>query len=194
MSKRGMSKQKRTIAKQWLVLLGSIVLTPILGCLLSAYWAEGGNTFWKSINYFPLPVESILLMKPFGDEFWVRADDNKIYHMMYPCENDQQCWNQTDVVPEINLFDIDYKVTENACENDSIAYPLLRKIRSCVTSIVPNESPWIVSLAVTEDQRLWIWQKPWESPYNVLAGMVGVLVVSPFIGLFLGLFWAWRIR
>jgi len=155
-----MSKHNVAIAKQLLVLFGSIILAPIFGCLLSGFWAQSGNTFWKPIDYFLLPVEDVLLMEPFGREFWVKSNDNKIYHIVYPCDNGQVCWNGIDVVLESDLLLFDYKVTENACENHSIAYPLFRKIRSCITSIVPNESPWMVSLALTEDHKLWIWQKP----------------------------------
>jgi hypothetical protein len=189
-----MSKHNVKLAKQILALLGSIVLFPIFGCLLSGFWAEGGNTFWKSINYFPLPVENVLLMQPFGDEFWVKSSDNKIYHIVYPCENGQVCWNQIDILPEVDLSYIDYKVTENACENDSIAYPLFRKIKSCITSIVPNESPWMVSLVLTEDHKLWIWQKPWDSPYNVLADMAGAVFISAIIGLIIGIIWVLKMK
>jgi hypothetical protein len=97
MSKRAMSKHNVKIAKQVLVLLGSIILFPIFGCLLSVFWAEGGNTFWRPIDYFPLPVEDVLLMEPFGREFWVKSNDNMIYHIMYPCEIGQVCWSQTNV-------------------------------------------------------------------------------------------------
>jgi hypothetical protein len=189
-----MLKHNVVIAKQLLVLLGSIIFAPIFGCLLSGFWADGGNTFWKPIDYFPLPVEDVLLMSPFGDEFWVKSNDNKIYHIVYPCKNDQICWDQTDVLPEIDLSQIDYEVTQNACKNASIAYPLFRKIKRCITSWVPNESPWIVSLALTEGHKLWIWQKPWESPYNVLASMVGVTFVSAIAGVVIGVLWAWKMR
>ena len=189
-----MSKYNVVIAKQILAFFGSIIVVPILGCLLSGFWAEGGNTFWKPIDHFPLPVEDVLLMEPFGREFWVKSNDSKIYHLVYPCGDGQECWDQIDVVPEIDLSYIDYKVTENACENDSIAYPLLRKIKSCITSIVPNESPWVVSLALTEDHKLWIWQKPWESPYNVLADMIGAVFASVILGLIVGVLWAWKMK
>jgi hypothetical protein len=189
-----MSNHNAKLAKRLLVLLGSVVLAPIFGCLLSGFWAEGGNTFWKPIDYFPFPVVNVLSMEPFGSEFWVQSADNKIYHIVYPCENGQVCWEQTDIVPEKDLSFYDYKVTENSCENDSIAYPLFHKISSCVTSIVPNESPWMVSLALTEDHKLWIWQKPWDSPYNVLASMAGAIFVSTILGLMIGAIWAWKIK
>jgi len=189
-----MSKHNMKLTKKILVFVGSIILVPVLGCLLSVFWVEGGNTFWKPIDYFPFPVEKILLMEPFGREFWVKSGDNAIYHIVYPCANGQGCWDQVDGAPQIDLTYIDYQVTANACENDSIAYPLVRKIRSCITSIVPNESPWMVSLALTEDQKLWIWQKPWNSPYNELAGMVGATFFSAIIGLVIGVFGAWKVK
>jgi hypothetical protein len=52
----------------------------------------------------------------------------------------------------------------------------------------------MVSLALTEDNKSWIWQKPWESPYNVLADMVGATLISAIIGLVIGIFWVWKIR
>lgn len=174
--------------------LGSVILALVLGCLLSGWWATGGNIFWKPIDYFPFPVESVVSMEPFGHEFWVKSTDNQIYHIVYPCENGQVCWDHMDVLPERDLAFFGYKITENACENDSIAYPLFRKIKSCITSIVPNQSLWIVSLALTENGKLWIWQKPWDSPYNVLANMVGAIFVSVIIGLVIGAFWAWKIK
>ena len=194
MMKKPKSIQGLKLATMILVLLVSIILATIAGCLLSVFWAEGGNTFWKPIDYFPFPVENVLLMEPFGGEFWVKSNDDKIYHIVYPCEIGQDCWDQTEVVPEIDLSYIDYEITKNTCENDSIAYPLVRKIRSCITSIVPNESPWMVSLALTEDQKLWIWQKPWESPYNVLVDMLGVTFISAILGFGIGVFWVWKIR
>jgi hypothetical protein len=87
MRKRAMANQTLTIAKQLLALFGPIVLGPIFGCWLSGFWAQGGNTFWKLIDYFPFPVENVWIMEPFGDEFWVRSNDNEIYHIVFPCEN-----------------------------------------------------------------------------------------------------------
>ena len=189
-----MTKPNVSLVKKLLVFLGFVILAPISGCLLSGFWANGGNTFWKPIDYFPLPVENVLLMEPFGREFWVNSNDNKLYHILYPCEDGLVCWNQIDALPEVDLSYVDYKVTKTNCENDSIAYPLFHEIRSCITSIVPNESPWMVSLALTVDQKLWIWQKPWESPYNVLADMVGATLVSAVIGFVIGVVWAWKIK
>ena len=197
MSKRATSSKKGLkIAKKVLAFLVCIIFAPVSGCLLSNFWVTGGNIFWKPINYFPFPVEDILLLEPFGNEFWVKATDNKMYHIVYPCESGQGCWGQVNVLPEKDLSytDIDYRITENSCENDSIAYPLFRNIKSCITSIVPNESPWKVSLALTEDQNLWIWQKPWDSPYNVLAKIVGAIFLSAIFGLVVGIFWAWNIK
>ena len=189
-----MSKSNLSLVKKILVFLGSVILAPVSGCLLSGFWAQCGNTFWKPIDYFPLPVENVLLMEPFGNEFWVRSNDNEIYHIVYPCESGEVCWDKINALPEIDLTYIDYKVTEKICENDSIAYPLFRKIRNCITSIVPNESPWMVSLALTEDNKLWIWQKPWDSPYNVLAYMAFSIFGGAIIGLLIGAFWAWKIK
>ena len=181
-------------AKKILAFLASIILFPILGCVLSGFWFSGGNIFWKPINYFPLPVENILAMEPFGKEFWVQSNDTKVYHIVYPCESGQDCWNTVDTVPQVDLSFVDYKVTEDTCQNNSIKYPLFRKIRSCITSIVPNESPWMVSLVLTEDHRLWIWQKPWDSPYNVLMYIVFSVIGGAILGLFIGVFLMWKVK
>ncbi len=189
-----MSKSDLSLTKKILVFLGSVILASVSGCLLSGFWAQGGNVFWKPIDYFPLPVESVLLMEPFGSEIWVRSNKSEIFHIVYPCESGQACWNKIEVLPEVGFKNSDYRVTENTCDNDSIAYPLFHKIKSCITSVVPNESPWIVSLALTEDNRLWIWQKPWDSPYNVLAYMAFSIFGGAIIGLLIGTFWAWKIK
>jgi hypothetical protein len=197
MGKRAASSKTGTkIAKRVLAFLMCMIFAPLSGCLLGNFWVTGGNIFWEPIHYFPFPVEDILLLEPFGDEFWVQAVDNKLYHIVYPCESGQGCWDQVDVVPEKDLSytDVDYRVTEKLCRNDSIAYPLFRKIKICITSIVPNESPWTVSLALTEDQDLWIWQKPWDSPYNVFAKIVGTIFFGAIFGLVTGIFWAWKIK
>ena len=181
-------------ARKILVFLAPIVFFPTLGCLLSGFWFSGGNVFWKQVNYFPLPVENVLAMEPFGKEFWVKSNDNQIYHIVYPCKNGQGCWNKVDTVTQVDLSFVDYKVTEDTCQNDLIKYPLFRTIKSCITSIVPNESPWIVSLVLTEDHQLWVWQKPWDSPYNVLSYMFIVVIGTIFLGLFIGIFLVWKVK
>jgi FtsH-binding integral membrane protein len=189
-----MSQQNRNPMRKFWAFLGCTLLFTVFGCLMSGFWVSGGNTFWRPIDYFPLPVESVLIMEPFGHEFWVKSDDNKSYHIAYPCENGQLCWNEIDGLPEVDISYVSYKVTENTCENDTIVYPLLHKIKSCITSIVPNESPWMVSLALTDDHRLWIWQKPWNSPYNDLAFIVSSVFRGALIGLLVGIYLAWRIK
>ena len=181
-------------AKKILAFSASVILFPISGCVLSGFWFSGGNIFWKPINYFPLPVENILAMEPFGKEFWVQSNDTKVYHIVYPCESGQDCWNTVDAAPQVDLSSVDYKVTEDTCQNNSIKYPLFHKIRSCITSIVPNESPWMVSLVLTEDHRLWIWQKPWDSPYNVLMYMFFSVISAAILGLFIGVFLIWKVK
>jgi hypothetical protein len=181
-------------AKKILAFLAPVILFPILGCMLSVFWFSGGNVFWKPINYFPLPVENVLVMEPFGKEFWVKANDNQIYHIVYPCENGQECWDKVDTVPAVDLSDVSYKVTDASCENDSIRYPLFHKIRNCITSIVPNESFWVVSLVLTEDHQLWIWQNPWDSPYNTLSSMFSSIIAAIILGLFFGVFLVWKIK
>jgi len=65
-------------AKKILAFLDPVILFPILGSVISVFWFSGGNVFWKPINYFPLPVENVLAMEPFGKEFWAKANDHQI--------------------------------------------------------------------------------------------------------------------
>ena len=135
-------------------------------------------------------------MDSHGNEFWVKVKDNEIYRIIYPCKNEKVCWSKTDIVPEVEQgLDVDYKVTENACENDSIAYPLFKKIKQCITSKdYAADATWIVSLALTEDNKLWIWQQPWESPYNVLFEMYLSTICGAIAGVLIGVLWAWKIK
>jgi|GEM_PF-2035697 len=181
------------MSKRLITLLSCVILGPLLGFLLITLWFAGGNTFWKQIEYFPYPVAKILTLQPYGNEFWVTTTDNATYHILYPCEGTEACWQQDDAVPDVVPSD-EYVVSDNKCANASFVYPLSRKVKTCVTSTIfakttqgarensiPN--PWRVSLALTEDNQLWIWQKPWNFPNRVIA----YKVFFTFIGLAIGL-------
>ena len=168
-----------------------------MGFLLSALWAEGANTFWKQIDYFPLPVEQIVSAPPSGDGFWVEASDNTVYHVLYPCEEDQICWRKTDNVPPVEEEEYpgSYKVSYNRCENSSFVYPLFHEIKMCVTSTVLAPDPYYrVSLALTSDGRLWIWEKPMVDPFTILFQMMFSTLAGGIIGFLVGLFLVWKIR
>lgn len=180
-------------SKRLITFLLCIILGPLLGFLLTSLWFAGGNTVWKQVDYFPYPVENILALQPYGNEFWVTTAENETYHILYPCEGSDACWEQVDEVPEVAPSD-KYVVSNNKCENDYFEYPLSRKIKTCISSTTfPKASsensantvdnPWRVSLALTDDSELWIWQKPWNFANRVLA----FKVFFTFIGLSIGL-------
>lgn len=180
-------------SKRLTIFLSCIILGPLLGFLLISLWFAGGNTFWKQVDYFPYPVENILTLQPYGNEFWVTTAENETYHILYPCEGTDACWEQVDTVPDVAPSD-EYIVSDNQCENDYFAYPLSRQIKTCISSTTfaeastegsakTDKNPWRVSLALTADNELWIWQNPWDFPNRVIA----FKVFFTFIGLSIGL-------
>ena len=180
-------------SKRLKIFLFCIILGPLLGFLLTSFWFAGGNTFWKQVDYFPFPVEKILALQPYGNGFWVMTVDNDVYRVLYPCEGTEACWQQDDAVPDVAPSD-KYVVSDNKCENDYFEYPLSRKIKTCISSTTfakassessanTVDNPWRVSLALTDENELWIWQKPWNFANRVLA----FKVFFTFIGLSIGL-------
>lgn len=167
-------------SKRLKIFLACITLGPLFGYLLTSFWFAGGGTFWQPIDYFPHPVETILNLQPYGNEFWVTTTDGATYHILYPCQEAAGCWQEDEAVSDLVPSDA-YVVSEGRCESDYFLYPLFQQeIKSCVTSTIFAEtpqgssistiaSPWRVSLALTEDKKLWIWQKPWSFPDRVLA-------------------------
>jgi hypothetical protein len=176
--------------RQILVFLCSLILGPIFGCLLGGWWYSGADTFWKRIDYFPLPVSKILALKPFGEEFWVETTGEEIYKIVYPCSKDQTCWTKARDVPS-DISDgnaVDYKVSDARCENNNFVYPLFHKIKMCITSAThAPDATWTVSLALTNAGDLWIWDQPWESPYTVVPNITGLMIAGAVTGIFIGL-------
>ena len=179
-------------SKRLVTFLCCITIGPLLGFLLTSFWFAGGGTFWKQIDYFPYPVETILTLQPYGNEFWVTTTDNDIYHVLYPCLGTEACWQKDDIIPDVVPSD-KYIVSDGKCTTDYFIYPLFRGIKTCVTSTEFAETPqtasvnsvtnpWRVSLALTDDNTLWIWQKPWNFPDRVLA----YKVFFTFLGLLMG--------
>ncbi len=58
----------------------------------------------------------------------------------------------------------------------------------CITTIVYHESLWTTSLALSDNNKLWIWNKPWESPYTELSNMAVMMFVGAVIGFSIGFF------
>ena len=182
-----------TSSKRLTIFLICIAVGPLLGFLLTSFWFAGGGTFWEQVAYFPYPVAKILALQPYGNEFWVETTDGDVYHILYPCEGAETCWQIDETVPDVVPSD-SYVIGENKCVSDYFIYPLFgHKITACVTSTEFTEAPkgssinsasnpWRVSLALTNDNQLWIWQKPWNFPNRVLA----YKVFFTFLGLLLG--------
>ena len=179
--------------KRLFILLSYIIFGSLAGFLLSNFWFMGGNTFWQPVDYFPQPVEQVLGMQPYGNEFWVMAADKNTYHILYPCLGTDPCWEQVDEVPAVAPSDTT-TAGEGQCLNDYFVYPLFRKIKTCLTSTVFAENtpgstsksagtPWVVSLALTDANQLWVWQKPWDFSSRILA----FNIFLTFLGLLIGL-------
>jgi hypothetical protein len=180
---------------QGFLLVGIMILSPIFGCLLSGLWAEGGNTFWKRIDYFPLPAEKLDSMQPSVNEFWVEANGGTTYHIRYPCERNQQCWDETNNIAIIEEYTGFYEVSYNQCENDSFVYPLFHKIKMCITStVLAPDAYYRASLALTSDGDLWIWEKPMIDPFSVMIQMIVCTVIGGVVGVIAAIFLALRIR
>jgi hypothetical protein len=129
-------------------------------------------------------------MKPFGAEFWVETTENEIYKITYPCSKQQSCWEKSDNIPT-DLTDgnyVDYKTSSDQCENDSFVYPLFHKIKMCITSTTfAADAAWKVSLALADNNKLWIWDQPWVSPYTEMSSIFASMVIGAIIGILVGI-------
>jgi hypothetical protein len=187
----------RTVIKQILVILFSLALGPVLGCLLGGLWYSGANTFWEQIDYFPYPVKTIIATRHHAREIWVETINRDIYQIAYPCLENQTCWIKQDNIPT-DLSEgphIIYNLSNNKCENNNFVYPLFNKIESCITLIEhAADATWTTSLVLSENNKLWIWDSSYESPYTVLTNIVVLVIVGAVIGLFTTILWIIRSR
>ena len=128
----------------------------------------------------------------------MQADDNAIYHILYPCEESPVCWEKNDIIPVVeeehpDSYEISYN--QNQCENGSFVWPLLREIKMCVTlTVLAPDAYHTVSVALTSDDRLWIWEKPMVDPITVVMQMIFSTVTGTIVGFLVGLFLIWKIR
>ncbi len=175
--------------KNVLIFIACLVLGPTLGCFLSGTWHSGANTFWKSIDYFPYPVKTIIVLSQFGDEFWVETTENETYQIRYPCTESQICWTKADIVPSKPSEEdgSTYDVSENRCKNDNFVYPLPYKITMCITSVILAESPRTSSLVLTDKNKLWIWNKPWVDSFTVMISLISSTIAGGLIGYLAGI-------
>lgn len=177
--------------KKIVIFVCCLILGPIVGCLSSIFWHEGANTFWSKIDYFPYPVKTIIAAREHASEFWVETTENDLYRITYPCLENQTCWITQEQIPDdlTNYPGLEYRVDNNKCGNDSIVYPLLHKIQMCITTLDHTaDATWISSIALTEDQTLWVWDQPWQDPFSVMMSMFLATIVSTVIGVFAGMF------
>jgi hypothetical protein len=176
--------------KRALIFLGCLILGPALCCFISGTWHMGGNTFWKPIDYFPYSVKTLIAMRPFGGEFWVETTENETYQVAYPCSDSQSCWTKSQEI-SADLFNeeyVDYKVSNNRCENNNFVYPLFQKIRTCITSTThAPDATYTVSLALTEDNTLWIWDNPYIDPFTVMINVILSTIAGGLIGYIIGI-------
>jgi len=175
--------------KNVLIFISCLVLGPALGCFLSGIWSTGGSTFWKSIDYFPYPVKTILVLKSFGREFWVETTENETYLVTYPCSEKQSCWSRSDEIPtDPSDGEVDYQVSNGKCENNNFVYPLFHKIKMCITSAThAADATWTVSLALTNDNKLWIWDNPMIDPFTVVTRAIASMIAGGLIGYLTGI-------
>jgi hypothetical protein len=177
-----------------LIVVGWIILGGVLSIPL---YSLSTTVLWKRIDYFPFPVNQLLALKPFGKEFLVVTSTNEIYKISYPCLEGQQCWEKSDYIPSLiegEYFDdesygyIEYSIGEGECDTDHKITPLFgKKIAMCITSVAIAESFYIVSLVLTDTQELWIWDKPWVSPYTLMNNIFMSLCLGSSIGFSIGL-------
>ena len=171
------------------IILGAIVSIPLYN-LSTRVW-------WKLIDYFRFPVDKLLALKPFGKEFWVETPENEIYKITYPCLDRQSCWEKSEDIPSLTVGEyldeesheyIEYSIGDGKCDTSHNIAPLLGKnMVGCVTSVVRAESFYIVSLALTDTGELWIWDKPWVSPYTEMENIVSSLCLGTTMGLLVGI-------
>lgn len=170
--------------------MSALILAPMVGCLSSILWHEGANTFWKKIDYFPYLVKNIVTTSHHGKEIWVETTQNESYLIAYPCLENQNCWVKQEIPSDVsdNPYII-YKVSNGKCENTNFVYPLLHKIEQCITLIDhAPDATWTTSLAVTDNQELWIWDQPWEDPFSIMINIFWITIVSLVIGILIGVF------
>ena len=176
-----------------LIVVTSIVLG---GFLMNQIRSYSERTTWERIDYFPFPIENLLVVKPFGKEFWIETKENFTYRIIYPCLEGETCWGASDDVPtnplngdyideEIHEY-LHYDKREGSCgEYNDSSFP--GKIKTCITSTALAESFYVFSLVLTDKNELWVWDNPWESPYTVMENIATSVCVGGFIGFIVSL-------
>lgn len=175
-----------------------VLITIILGGIISnqiRFYRD--RTVWQRLDYFPLPVENLIVLKPFGEEFWVEAKDGETYKIIYPCSEERACWEKSNDIPpsppngdytdeDIHEY-LFYDKSEGVCIDRFNISPFLGRSKNCITFVAKAESFYVFSLALDDKNGLWVWDNPWQSPYYVMGGMFSAILRGSLIGLVVGL-------
>jgi hypothetical protein len=179
--------------KKFIIVLVTIFLGGIAGIF---FWFYSERTIWHRLEYFPYPVEDLIYLKPFGKEFWVEGLDGEIFKITYPCLENKDCWETSTDVPPVpnNGMYVDEDVHEyinysksndGTCKSNSSLFPGI--LLSCISSTAGNESLYIFLLGLNDKNELWVWDQPWESPYNTIEKVQSSICLGSLAGLFMGL-------
>lgn len=120
-------------------------------------------------------------------KIWAITEENKYYCLGFPdCEN----WTETEEVSVNSHEEYDHTtISKNTCKPDGILkYPRDPQgdVVECAlsTKYFRTETRSIVYYALLVDGTIWVWKS--SGPWYVGLGMF-IMLVSPFIGLILGL-------
>lgn len=185
--------------KKLLIIIVFTVLGAVALNLLVSFFSQ---VRWQRLDYFPHPVEKLLAVKPFGWEISIETEVGDIYKIVYPCLENQDCWELSSGFPvlevewyfdnEINQF-VSYYVRYGECERYNNLVGVFRgEIHTCITSVAMAESFYVVALVLTEENELWIWEKPWVSPYDQMRDFASMLCIGALLGLLAGMFIAFN--
>ena len=173
-----------------LILTGFIFFGILIGIALGYSFVtldnEGafGGGSWKLL-------ESPFQFKHISDattrKIWAKTEENKFYCLGFPgCDK----WAETEEVSLNSHEEYDHTtISKNTCKPDGIIkYPRdpQGNVVECALSIIyfGVETRSMVYYALLDDGTIWVWES--SGPWRVGLGMF-VLLISPFIGLVLGL-------
>ncbi|MDP1547084.1 MAG: hypothetical protein Q8L87_13795 [Anaerolineales bacterium] len=181
--------------KKLLIIIVCTVLGAVAANPLTSFFSR---VTWQRLNNFPLPVEKLLAVKPFGNEIWILASDNQTYKISYPCVSEQSCYERSNEIPDLPegySVDhgvgeyIDYFVMDGEC---GLRYDLVDvfpgKIKTCITFLARAEVFYTVAVVLNEEKELWIWDSPWISPYTYMGNYIGILCSGAVVGFWVGMF------
>jgi hypothetical protein len=179
------SSRSNRLIQIGVIVLGIAICT-ILGISFVVLDKAGAFTqaSWKLLDS---PLEFEHIADATTRKVWVVTDDNKYYCLGSPgCDQ----WMETEKVSVNSHEEYDHTtISKNTCKSDVfIKYPRdpQGNVVECAFSIVyfGVETRWIAYYALLDDGTIWVWKS--SGPWYMGLGMF-IMLVSPFIGLFLGL-------